>query len=480
MQSFNIQFLMDQTGVKFGTSGIRGLVSQLNTDLVTAYTLAFVKALNISPDTEVGIAIDLRPSSPEIARACYSALLSAGVKPRYFGSIPTPALAYYAEQQQMPAIMVTGSHIPYDRNGIKFYSADGEITKQHEADITATTVEYDQINLVDLPEIDVQAQETYIARYESFFDQSSFAGKKIGFYQHSSVARDVLTVILEKLGAEVISLERTNDFVPIDTEAVSEEDVVKAKDWAAQYEFDAIISTDGDADRPLIGDEAGQWLRGDIVGLLTSAYLGVESIATPVSCNTAIELCGLFNTVERTRIGSPYVIAALNDLLATGKNNVAGFEANGGYMLASSLSLNGKTLAPLCTRDAVLPILAIIALAAQNKQSVSALNQALPARYTASDRIKNFATEKSKRLIEQFANSADQIEELFSEVQLSCDHVDQTDGLRMTMTNGEIVHYRPSGNAPELRCYAEADTPERASGLVDFALAKIQTVNLTI
>ncbi len=465
--------------MKFGTSGIRGLVSKLNNDLVTAYTLAFVKALNIPSDAEVGIAIDLRPSSPEIAKACYSTLLSVGIKARYFGSIPTPALAYYAEQQKMPAIMVTGSHIPYDRNGIKFYSADGEITKQHEADITAATIEYDQVNLVELPDVDTEAQDAYIARYESFFDAALFAGKKVGFYEHSSVARDVLTLILQKLGAEVIPLERTDDFVPIDTEAVSAEDVAKAKSWAAQYEFDAIISTDGDADRPLIGDETGQWLRGDIVGLLTSAYLGVQSIATPVSCNTAIELCGLFNNVARTRIGSPYVIAALNDLLASGENNVAGFEANGGYMLASSLTLNGKTLAPLCTRDAVLPMLAIIALAAQNKQTLSMLNQALPARYTASDRIKNFATDKSKQLIKHFASNTGLINEIFADLQLSCEQVDETDGLRMTMANGEIVHYRPSGNAPELRCYAEADTPERASELVDYALAKIQTVNLT-
>ena len=37
-----------------------------------------------------------------------------------------------------------------------------------------------------------------------------------------------------------------------------------------------------------------------------------------------------------------------------------------------------------------------------------------------------------------------------------------TDGLRITLTNGRIVHLRPSGNAPELRCYAEAEQAEIA------------------
>jgi phosphomannomutase len=48
--------------------------------------------------------------------------------------------------------------------------------------------------------------------------------------------------------------------------------------------------------------------------------------------------------------------------------------------------------------------------------------------------------------------------------------VDETDGLRVTLASGEIVHLRPSGNAPELRCYAEADTAARARELAAWAL----------
>lgn len=44
-------------------------------------------------------------------------------------------------------------------------------------------------------------------------------------------------------------------------------------------------------------------------------------------------------------------------------------------------------------------------------------------------------------------------------------HIDQTDGLRIYLDNSEIVHYRPSGNTPELRCYAEANSQERANWL---------------
>jgi phosphomannomutase len=53
------------------------------------------------------------------------------------------------------------------------------------------------------------------------------------------VARDCLREIFSELGAEVVSLARTETFVPIDTEAVSAEDRQRGLDWAQQYQVDA-------------------------------------------------------------------------------------------------------------------------------------------------------------------------------------------------------------------------------------------------
>jgi phosphomannomutase len=55
--------------------------------------------------------------------------------------------------------------------------------------------------------------------------------------------------------------------------------------------------------------------------------------------------------------------------------------------------------------------------------------------------------------------------------------LDRTDGLRVTLSSGEIVHLRPSGNAPELRCYAEASTPAEAQSLVARALDRVRSWN---
>jgi len=51
--------------------------------------------------------------------------------------------------------------------------------------------------------------------------------------------------------------------------------------------------------------------------------------------------------------------------------------------------------------------------------------------------------------------------------------VNRTDGLRIIFTNEEIIHLRPSGNAPEFRCYAEAKTDARAREITASVLAKI-------
>jgi phosphomannomutase len=466
------EFMMS-SGVLFGTSGARGLVSAMTDAVCQAYVSAFLHAV-VPQSSRMVLGCDLRPSSPAIARACAAAMVATGRQVVFAGALPTPALAFYALQNGLPAVMVTGSHIPFDRNGIKFYRADGEISKADEAAIMAVPVPGEVFPpLADLP-LYAEVMAAYMARYRAFFPADFLAGRRIGVYEHSGVARDALGELLRDLGATVVSLGRTDAFVPVDTEAVSAADQAMATAWAAEHRLDAILSTDGDADRPLIADERGQWLRGDIVGLLCARYLGAQVVATPVSCNTAIEVCGAFSQVLRTRIGSPYVIAAMEAELAAGERGVVGFEANGGFLLGDAVERQGRRLDPLPTRDAVLPMLALLALAAERGEPLSHQVADLPARFTASDRIQDFPTATSQALLEALAEEAAERAALLSDLCGEIVQIDQTDGLRMSCADGEIVHLRPSGNAPELRSYAEAATAERAEELVAEVLRRVR------
>jgi len=475
MTKINIQQMMAESGVAFGTSGARGLVSQMTGQVCAAYTLAFLHGLGLAkPGQKIALGMDLRPSSPAIVRACAAGIRQAGCQVDFCGMLPTPALALHSLKQGIPAIMVTGSHIPFDRNGIKFYRAEGEISKADETAISQVELELQAISDdALLPDINPAALQQYQQRYTGLFSADLLSGWRVGIYEHSSVARDCLRDVLSALGADVVGLERTDTFVPIDTEAVSEEDRRRGLAWAAEHRLDAIISTDGDGDRPLIADETGSWLRGDIVGLLCARFLGADAVVTPVSCNTAIEASGLFRQVIRTRIGSPYVIAGMEQVLAAGNSGVVGFEANGGFLVGSDLMVNGQTLSALPTRDAVLPALAVLAMARQQGCKILALLNALPQRYTASDRLQDFPLADSRALLDNLQRDDTAYRGLWGNELGALAQRDLTDGLRLTFDNGEIVHLRPSGNAPELRCYAEAGSMERAQTLVALSLQRI-------
>jgi phosphomannomutase len=283
----------------------------------------------------------------------------------------------------------------------------------------------------------------------------------IGVYEHSGVARDLLTELLEGLGAEVMRLGRSDRFVPVDTEAIRAEDVLLAREWAYEHDLHAIVSTDGDADRPLIADEQGEWLRGDIVGVLCARYLGVSHIVTPVSSNTVVERSGWFEQAVRTRIGSPYVIAGMRAAEAPGRI-VAGYEANGGVLLATDIVRDGRVLGALPTRDAVIGILSVLLAACERKCLVSALVADLPSRHTASNRLQDAPPDVWMSRLQSLASDPGSLRMVFGPVCGDLSSVDTTDGLRVTFANGEIVHLRPSGNAPELRCYNEAGSHMRA------------------
>ncbi len=461
--------VIKHSGIEFGTSGARGLVTDFTPEVCIAFTCAFVAVMRSSYSfNQVALAIDNRPSSYDMAMACATALKTLGLEPVYYGVIPTPALAYKAMNDGIPCIMVTGSHIPFDRNGLKFYRPDGEITKGDELAIISVeetfSVADNLISLVPKRE----AATAYIARYASLFQDRPLAGMRLGIYEHSSAGRDLYAVLFETLGAEVISLERTENFVPIDTEAVSDADQDKARQWSRLHNLDAIFSTDGDGDRPLVADESGNWLRGDILGLLCAANLGIEAVAIPVSCNTAVSVCGKFANVTHTKIGSPYVLEVF-PILNAQYRTVAGFEANGGFLLGSQVTLNGHTLAPLPTRDAVLPALILFVTARASK--ISTLVEELPQRFTYSDRIKNFSRDKSKEILDLGLSDISKLMLKLHFHELKVMSVDQTDGLRVLFTGGDVLHLRPSGNAPELRCYAESDSVEGAKAIVTQCLS---------
>jgi phosphomannomutase len=543
--------------VQFGTSGRRGPVAQLTQLEIFVNALAELEYLQSLPQAEGGIvrgeeffyAYDLRPSSSayvgepprrgELAQAVESAIRAAGLVPVNLGRIPTPALTAYALALGQGSIMVTGSHIPFDRNGYKTNTAVGELLKHHEAPVNAKVKEvrarlyaqpyadspFDADGLFkaghrELAPENPAAAQAYVRRYVDFFGADALAGIRLLAYQHSAVGRDILVDILQALGAQVFPAGRSDTFVPIDTENIDAAQLAAiqalydqaAAEWGR---IDAVVSTDGDSDRPLIlGVEDGKvrFFGGDLVGMVTAEYLGADAVVAPISCNDAIDRGPLQDLVEpKTRIGSPFVIAGMEAARARGKQAVCGWEANGGFLTGSAIARQGRTLAPLPTRDAVLPMVAVLAAAREQGLPLTGLFARLPKRYSRAALLKEFPRPVSLAILARFTPAIPGLSEVaYAEGGLSvwdgerhelaltlaevetCEAIraelasdfpaaagfgtiaalNYIDGVRIYFDNGEVAHLRPSGNADELRVYAVADTQARADAIAALAVAE--------
>ena len=477
--------------LKFGTSGLRGLVTEMTDRECVLYTRAFARHLMThNGERIVSLAGDLRGSTPRIMHAVAAGLRREGFLPDFCGQVPTPCVAFHAMSRSRASIMVTGSHIPDDRNGIKFNMPWGEVLKDDEQRIASG---YETLagsaDLADdfdadgslrspaaLDEADNSAVQEYVARYLDFFPSGALEGYRLAFYEHSSVARDILPNILRGLGAEVLPIGRSDAFVAVDTEAV--EDAEQLRQWVRQHRADALLSTDGDGDRPLLVDEQGTVVRGDKLGILAAGFLDADTVATPVSCNSAVEKCERFRHVLRTRIGSPYVIAAMQEALATAEGPVVGFEANGGFLTATDIpaGLSQVPLKALPTRDAALPMICALLAARKHGLSLSGLVAALPPIFTDSGLLRDFPSDEGAAIVECIRQGGTSFaEKAFASAFGQVHDIDLTDGARMTFDSGAVIHLRPSGNAPEFRCYAEASSPDEAAQNVRRALDIVRT-----
>ena len=531
--------------LKFGTSGRRGEVIHLTNLEIYTNVLAEVRYLQSLQVSEGGIkagddfyyAYDLRPSSTgyvengrgALCQAVEKAVKDGGMHALNLGAIPTPALTFYALKHGKGSIMVTGSHIPFDRNGYKLNTSKGELLKKDERPINEA-VEVTRAELLSQPYAEslfndqgvfrdppsellpttAEGKTAYTQRFLDFFEGETLKGMKLLAYQHSAVGRDLLVEILEKLGADVVPAGRSDAFVPIDTEAIDQAqlDTVQKLIDKTGGDFDAVVSTDGDSDRPLILAPEGDKLRffgGDLLGMIVAEFLGADTVVVPISSNDAIDRGPLAKFTEpKTKIGSPYVIEGMQRAVSNRHLRVCGWEANGGFLTGSDIERDSKLLTALPTRDAMLPLFCALFAARNRKMTLPEVFDTLPHRYSRASLIRKFPRPTSMKIIERFSPPEAIMQEVSykgnDHIILDCNHtslevtksyaeqldhirrelqtvfsaesgfapitrLNYTDGVRISFANGDVAHFRPSGNADELRIYSVADKQERADAI---------------
>jgi phosphomannomutase len=216
-------------------------------------------------------------------------------------------------------------------------------------------------------------------------------------------------------------------------------------------------------------------------------------------------------SLSKTRIGSPYVISALDELRRDGRHErIVGWEANGGFLTGSDISLPAGTLPALPTRDSTLPILATLFAAVEQRIGLTTLWSRLPARFGRAGLLDNVSVAISRAILSRLVPPYDLIEVEFDGrgdvfdrstatgtttplgAPIATDwqrckatlarfftpalgfhdiaRINVLDGVRVYFRNGDVAHVRPSGNAPQLRIYANSDSQARADQIVELAL----------
>ncbi|MCB2264399.1 MAG: phosphoglucosamine mutase [Candidatus Thiosymbion ectosymbiont of Robbea hypermnestra] len=309
----------------FGTDGIRGRVGEGNITPDFALKLGWAagRVLSEGQGGEILIGKDTRISGYMFESALQAGLVAAGVDIRLLGPMPTPAIAYLTRTLRgMAGIVISASHNPYEDNGLKFFSADGdklpdavESAIEQECDRTLRTVGPAQLGKVKRLE---DARGRYIEFCKGTIPTTlNLKDLKVVLDCANGATYHVAPDVFEELGAQVTTLGGKPDGFNINRDVGSTNPQALMK--SVVREGAALgVAFDGDGDRVLMVDQAGNLIDGDqLLYILAKSRREQQSLKGEVvgtlMSNLGLEhaLRGLGVGFARTQVGDRYIMEHL-------------------------------------------------------------------------------------------------------------------------------------------------------------------------
>jgi phosphomannomutase/phosphoglucomutase len=441
----------------FGTNGVR-FVPGVSHDLDFAISLGEAIGTYFG-DGELLVGRDGRVSSPALAGAAISGLMSSGRDVAEAGLVPTPALQYAVKSMGYKGgVMVTASHNPPQYNGLKVAGPDGvEVPRLDEQRIEKIFFDRSQTR-ADWKSIGVARPEpsvvrNYIAGIRSKVDSKLIAERKFTVVMDAGDGAQCVAApyLVDSLGCKLITLNSVVDGRfpgrgPEPTPATLKDLSGAVKSAGA----DLGVAYDGDGDRSMFCDEAGRILWGDQTGCFIADYVlerhPGDTIVTSISSSQAIEIVARKRNAKvlRTRVGSVDISRTMLERKA-----VFGFEENGGCMYMPHIPVRdgGMTTALL-----------LECLASRGMAFSRALSFSVPKFYQAKTKI-----EVDRKKVDSVMRAVER---------QAKEEVERIDGIKLWADERSWVLARPSGTEPIIRVFAESDTQERA----DLLLSKFAKV----
>ena len=309
----------------FGTDGIRGLANvdltaELALDVAVAAAHILVENSNDRPRAIVGQ--DSRASGEFLEAAVVAGLTSAGVDVYRVGVVPTPAVAYLVASTGADlGVMISASHNPMPDNGIKLFQRGGEkLADEVEALVEARIGEPWQRPTgaaVGRVISDDQLVDKYIEHLLSTIDVS-LSGLKVVVDCANGASSFTAPVALSRAGAEVIAIANKPDGWNIN-DGVGSTHLEFLRSAVLKNGADVGIAHDGDADRCLAIDAAGNEIDGDVImAILAKGFKSQGKLKANTIVGTVMSNLGFMHAmaesgieVVTTAVGDRYVLEAM-------------------------------------------------------------------------------------------------------------------------------------------------------------------------
>jgi len=440
----------------FGTDGIRGTANLEPVTAETALAVAMAAGAQFTRGDHrhrVVIGKDTRLSGYLLEPALTAGFIAMGMDVVLLGPLPTPAVAMLTRSLRADlGVMISASHNPFHDNGIKLFGPEGYKLSDEVEQAIEERVDNGAPDRAPSDQLGrARRLDDALGRYIEFVKNSfprglRLEGLKVVIDCANGAAYRVAPTVLYELGAKVVPVGVEPDGFNINKKCGAT-DPTSLQQAVVAHGADLGIALDGDADRVILADEAGQILDGDqLMGLIagswqaSGALVGGGVVATVMS-NLGLErhLQGLGLVLHRTPVGDRYVV---EDMRARGCN-VGGEQS--GHIVLSDYGTTGDGLI------AALQMLAVLVRSERPASEVMQVFQPLP------QLLKNVRFNGGAPLEEDGVKAAIQ-------------EAERTLGDR-----GRLL-IRKSGTEPVVRVMAEGEDEVLVAEVVDGLVATIREV----
>lgn len=313
----------------FGTDGVRGLANRdLTAELAVDLSVAAAHVLGETGAFEghrpiAVVGRDPRASGEFLEAAVVAGLASAGVNVRRVGVLPTPGVAYLTASRGADlGVMLSASHNAMPDNGIKFFARGGHKLGDAIEDAVESRLgePWDRPTGADVGRVtdDNDGARDYVAHLLGTLAGQRLDGVRIVVDCANGAASLVAAGAFAAADADVITIHDTPDGLNIN-EACGSTHLESLQAAVVEHGADLGIALDGDADRCLAVDAAGELVDGDqILAILTLAMRASGHLAHDSVVSTVMSNLGFRKAMQRegvaviaTAVGDRYVLEAM-------------------------------------------------------------------------------------------------------------------------------------------------------------------------